>query len=852
MIPIRLQISGFLSYGEPTELDFTSFDLACISGANGAGKSSLLDAITWVLFGQARRKDETIINSNAQTAEVILEFSYEDEIFKVQRSKTRGKSTLLEFQAFDGRTWKPLTEHSVSETETRICQTLRLDYETFINASFFLQGKADLFAQQKATDRKRILSTILGLEIWEEYRERAATRRRNVENELFGLQSALQEIDAELNEEDQRRQQLKTLEEELARAESDRKLRQENLDGYRRLQASLVEQQRMVEMLAAQAEASRTGLNNLQVELAQRYSERSGYQEYLQAAEQTEASHARWQGLVEELARWESIAVNFREHEKERSVPLLAIQSEQARLEEEKRGLGQQRSQNEELEKALPALQKAAEDAHNAIVDLQARLSQRDQISSALYELQQHQAEAQAENQRLKAEMDGLKERIDQLKESRGALCPLCGQPLNAEERQRLVTELNARGKEMADQYRANQSFLKDFNQQWVEKERALSSLAQLENELRQQQRIFDQMEDKRKQNENTLDHWKNNGALRLAELEGILSRQAFALEARQTLADIDARLKQIGYDSAAHDSVRKAELEARASQEAMRLLEKARAALAPLQREIERLEEQAAGLQSELNERQALHQKASAAWQEASSALPDMEALEKEVNQLREVENRKRMEVGGARQRVDILKTLKARRVEKEKQKEAVSRQFSNLKQLEKAFSKDGVPALLIEQALPEIEAQANDILDRLSNGSMSISFDTQKKYKDKKREDKKETLDILISDSAGTREYELFSGGEAFRVNFAIRLALSRILAQRAGARLQTLVIDEGFGSQDANGRQRLIEAINAVRADFQKVLVITHMEELKDFFPARVEVEKSAHGSRLSLTV
>jgi exonuclease SbcC len=90
------------------------------------------------------------------------------------------------------------------------------------------------------------------------------------------------------------------------------------------------------------------------------------------------------------------------------------------------------------------------------------------------------------------------------------------------------------------------------------------------------------------------------------------------------------------------------------------------------------------------------------------------------------------------------------------------------------------------------------------------------------------------------------LFSGGEAFRVNFAIRLALSRVLAQRAGARLQTLVIDEGFGSQDAAGRQRLIEAINLVRDDFKKILVITHLEELKEAFPARIEVEKSPRGS------
>jgi exonuclease SbcC len=90
------------------------------------------------------------------------------------------------------------------------------------------------------------------------------------------------------------------------------------------------------------------------------------------------------------------------------------------------------------------------------------------------------------------------------------------------------------------------------------------------------------------------------------------------------------------------------------------------------------------------------------------------------------------------------------------------------------------------------------------------------------------------------------MFSGGEAFRVNFAVRLALSEVLAQRAGARLQTLVIDEGFGSQDAQGRQRLVEAINTVREDFAKILVITHIDELKDAFPVRIEVEKTSRGS------
>jgi exonuclease SbcC len=208
------------------------------------------------------------------------------------------------------------------------------------------------------------------------------------------------------------------------------------------------------------------------------------------------------------------------------------------------------------------------------------------------------------------------------------------------------------------------------------------------------------------------------------------------------------------------------------------------------------------------------------------------------------------RQETGAAQQMVNVLETQRKRKAELGKQIEDLNRQVTRLKLLETAFGKDGIPAILIEQALPEIESQANEILDRLSDGRMSLSFETEKEYKDKNRDDKKPTLDILISDSSGRREYELFSGGEAFRINIAIRLALSRVLAGRAGARLRTLVIDEGFGSQDAEGRQRLIEAINLVSRDFAKILVITHLDELKDAFPSRIEVTKTENGSQVEV--
>jgi exonuclease SbcC len=208
-------------------------------------------------------------------------------------------------------------------------------------------------------------------------------------------------------------------------------------------------------------------------------------------------------------------------------------------------------------------------------------------------------------------------------------------------------------------------------------------------------------------------------------------------------------------------------------------------------------------------------------------------------------------MDYGGAQQRVLVLEDLKERLHGLEKQREVLTSEVGRYRQLERAFGKDGVPALLIEQALPQIESRANDILERLSDGAMRVHFVTQAEYKDRKRDDLRETLDIQISDGYGTREYEMYSGGEAFRVNFSIRLALAEMLARRAGARLQTLVIDEGFGSQDAHGRQRLVEAINLIRKDFSLILVITHIDELKEAFPARIEITKTPAGSRVTVT-
>jgi DNA repair protein SbcC/Rad50 len=135
--------------------------------------------------------------------------------------------------------------------------------------------------------------------------------------------------------------------------------------------------------------------------------------------------------------------------------------------------------------------------------------------------------------------------------------------------------------------------------------------------------------------------------------------------------------------------------------------------------------------------------------------------------------------------------------------------------------------------------------LLARMTDGRMHLKMNTQR---EKVTGGVAETLDIEIADELGTRSYELYSGGEAFRINFAIRVALSQMLARRAGAQLRTLFIDEGFGTQDEEGRNKLVEAITAIQEDFDLILVITHIDDLRDSFPVHIMIDKTGSGSRV----
>jgi len=202
----------------------------------------------------------------------------------------------------------------------------------------------------------------------------------------------------------------------------------------------------------------------------------------------------------------------------------------------------------------------------------------------------------------------------------------------------------------------------------------------------------------------------------------------------------------------------------------------------------------------------------------------------------------------GAFKQRLLDLSSQEALLQERRQKLEEIKRKRIVFEQLAGIFSKRGIQAMIIETLLPEIEEEANRILEKITDGRLQIRFITKKEKKSEEGET--ETLEILVSDNLGERSYEMYSGGEAFRIDLAIRVALSEVLSQRAGGKLQFLAIDEGFGSLDEAGKEEVVEAINALTEKFAKIIVVTHIPDLKNLFPFRIEVTKDENGSHLNL--
>ncbi|MCZ7542040.1 MAG: SMC family ATPase [Anaerolineae bacterium] len=727
MIPIRLELRNFLAYREPAPLDFTGIHLACLAGPNGAGKSSLLDAITWALWGRARaRRDDELIHIGQSEMRVVFDFELDNNRYQVIRQRElagRGRST-LDFMVCDGDEWHTLNEPTMRQTQAKIESVLRMEYETFINSAFLLQGRADEFTVKTPAERKKVLSDILGLDIWARYEDRAKERIRALDATFLGMEAQIQAIDGELAEEDARKA------------------------AFTEAQARLIEATARREALDKEVQA----LTVAEIDLRHKQSQRAERQR------RTETGQRELEAAQREAAALEPQLQAAR-----------ALLAEKADIEA---GYAQWVEARQQAEALTAAIDRGLLEAATA--------------------LKEEAAALRANNEALKAEMEDLRKSLDLIDRTGEPVCPLCGQALSSEHRAALAAQFEQAGRDKGDAWRDNKARIDAAGAQAQAYEAARAAL-KADDSFREQPGLAD-------------------------ALSGL------GFDPAQYRAALAQAADQAGYEK------RRADLQA--AEEKLPDLRRARSASRSASRSGRR------SLPTTWPR-----------WRPWTRSLPRCRRKSlRRWNCAGNTRSGSPRRTRRARRRCgrgswSRCWTGSARRQELAAQQAGLREERAVYDELRAACGRNGVPAMIIEAVIPEIETSANDLLRKLTAGQINVRFETQREKKSS--EGTIETLDIIVNDPLGDRAYEMYSGGEQFRVDFAVRIALSRLLARRAGAQLRTLVIDEGFGTQDATGRQRLVEAINAIQDDFAKIIVITHIDELKDAFPARIEIEKDRAG-------
>ncbi|HWE61770.1 MAG TPA: SMC family ATPase [Chloroflexota bacterium] len=851
MLPLRLRVRNFMSYGlDGGELDLRPIHLACLSGGNGHGKSTLIDAITWALWGKSRAaREDDLLRQGTTEMEVELEFAAGGAVYRVIRKRVQRKSAstaVLELAVNDGGTYRAITGATIAETERAIADLLHLSYDTFINSSLLLQGKADLFTVKKPAERKEVLMEILGLQRYEALAERARDREREYKLRSDALAARVQELDRFIAG-------LAGLEEQLALAEADLRTAQEQ----RAVQEALVAE---LEVRVRTMVSLEESLARLQRRLAEIEGEDARYQaQHAQAAARMaradellagepgiRASLAHLHAARQENDRFGALMATLRTLERRASAVEHAIALEGARLKgEHERYLG-------DLADARTAAV-ALEQRRPALAQLQAEMLRlpeaqqaRELLGAEERALFEQISKLEAINKALDGQRKELRKKIEGLRAA-GAVCPLCNAPMDDEQRRRLLDQA------MADGLR-HKSDMEEHEQRIAAlgRERAALArrIAEAEREIARIQHQYRQggaVEQELRQLETTIARIP----LMQAEEERVrtlLEIGAFALDERMMLQALQREMHDLGYDAAAHNTV----------QVCIRELAPAEAQRAALETVHE--ERRAAALQLDaaalrlgaLGEERARLLQDQVPLLEATRTLPalraDLLAQQTILAEGRGREGALQQRLGGLRRQIEDGKAYSVERAQTVLDRDEATRQGWAHHELSAIFGKRGIQAMLIENALPELEQDANDLLARMTDNSTQVSFITRREGK---AGNAIETLEIRIADSMGTRTYEMFSGGEAFRINLAIRMALSRLLARRAGAELSFLLIDEGFGSQDAQGRDRLVEAISAIADDFQKILVVTHIDELKDQFDVHIEISKGPGGSQITVS-
>ena len=881
MRPVRLEIKGFTAFRERRSIDFDGLDLFAITGPTGSGKSSILDALTFVLYGRAERVGDGVrqlVSQGAPRAAVVLEFEADGGRYRVARSVTADAKTKILVERSDTSTesgWRQAGDGAdrVREADATLEKLVGLDYAGFTRAVLLPQGRFAEFLAGDAKTRRKILADLLDLGLFERVAAKSGELARTLGGEVTARVGILEAEYAEATADG-----LETARQEHAAAETlavRLAAARETVAGLLARSAALEREIDELDRLGAEAgqggakaRAISSTIAGLAEAIVRAEAGHAAAEESAQRDAQLAAAAAG--AMADAEAAWGDAAALAGRLERARSLIAGRAALADRRRETEEQAAAIAPAEAQALASAAAATEAAEREAATAAAEQTA--------SAAL--------EAARAADRIAAVAAGL---------SVGDPCPVCGRPLEslsdrhgapelkaaeaALERARIAaagaaaacrtaeraaTEAAGRLDRERDRIAQAESTLADEDRRLAEIEAGLVAdlggrlpadpIAELERRASELRGLAADLEARRAAAISADETLRTIDRL-LGEARGQLSTEGARLDALP-LDELVARAVAAGLEPAASPATRRsrsrrssraagggttAVAQTALAERPERLPVTDPAALAAAALTIaDRLDALAAGCAIAVAERTVTE---GGLLDEARLAIGDLAPPSADLVELGGVaEAANAAAIGDAAvtaRRVADLEERIARRAELEAEIEALRERGARFKQLALELRQDRIVAFLQEEALAILATAGSVHLEELSSGRYRLEVVDD------------EFLVVDTWNGEERRSVKTLSGGESFLASLGLALALSEqvpSLAANARSRVTSLFLDEGFGTLDEETLQVVIGAVEVLGGDDRIVGVVTHVAELAERLPARIVVEKSPRGSTI----
>jgi exonuclease SbcC len=798
--PLHLTLDGFTSFRAPVALDFSSLDLFAITGPTGAGKSSLIDALTFALYGQVPRvgrEYKQLMSHGAERLSVRLDFRMGEETYRIARTLKSSGAPQSRLERLSKTGSHPVADR-VKDIEDEVGRILGLDYDGFTRSVVLPQGQFDAFLKGKPEERRKILVTLLGLDVYERMH---GIVNRKASDARAQAQFLLQQLSSP-EYRDATAQGLAAHQQELGAAESAAERAEEEdtaLDGALRTAAKLREARTALQTLERQQAAESRRLADAEAGLARARQDGARLDERrarLDTSAQAVAVDPRREAVLAEAGSWaEDLARIARE--------ILALESERTA----------------------------------AVRDAGRRQREREAAEARLAEAERAYAATQAEHDEARAAFDERRRTLAahdlRAHLEPGAPCPVCEQAvvkLPSRRRAPALDEARAHAERAAGAVDAARSALEGerLRRESLDGDdrAAVVRLASLDARL----------EAARAARRRRADALEGAGFPPLAIAEPEALRLRIADEARAAAAAREARERIESERRAMADELAQV---AGAAAAAAAQIESARARLADIEKDrvplAETIEQVRRALAAEAEARR---------WSLGDGRGRDEQAaLESAQSGVRTRSREARTAVERLRARSEVLERAIARAAEIAARRQSLETESGLAAALAQHLRADQFLAFVQEEALLRLADDGARHLRALSQGRYSLLCEDQEfAVTDHWHADRKRSVRTL-------------SGGETFLASLALALALAESLASlsaegRAGDALESLFLDEGFGTLDPETLDVVVQAIEALHGGQRLVGVVTHISELAERLPARVEVGRSAAGATLTL--